>query len=72
MRITNPNDQNYVKNISEWMTKEDIEEIRSLSPGEAYIFGPATIMSLPIKVRPRGTYHGGITPDLKDELDLFT
>jgi hypothetical protein len=71
MRLTNPNDQNYVKNISEWMTKEDIDEIRSLSPGEAYLFGPATIMSLPIKVRPRGTYHGGITPDLKDELSLF-
>ena len=71
MRMTNPNDQNYVRKISEWVTDEDLEEIRALSPGEAYIFGPATIMSLPIIVRPRGTFHGGMTPDLRDELQKF-
>ncbi|MEM2129193.1 MAG: ATP-binding protein [Candidatus Bathyarchaeia archaeon] len=71
MRMTNPNDQNYVRRISEWVTDEDLEEIRALAPGEAYVFGPATIMSLPIIVRPRGTFHGGITPDLKDELQKF-
>ena len=71
MRMTNPNDQNYVKKISEWVTDEDLEEIRALAPGEAYVFGPATIMSLPIIVRPRGTFHGGMTPDLRDELQRF-
>ncbi|MEM2112347.1 MAG: ATP-binding protein [Candidatus Bathyarchaeia archaeon] len=71
MRMTNPNDQNYVRRISEWVTDEDLEEIRALAPGEAYVFGPATIMSLPIIVRPRGTFHGGVTPDLKDELQKF-
>jgi len=71
MRMTNPHDQNYVKQISEWVTNEDLEEIRALAPGEAYVFGPATIMSLPIIVRPRGTFHGGMTPDLRDELQKF-
>jgi len=71
MRMTNPNDQSYVRKISEWVTDEDLEEIRTLAPGEAYVFGPATIMSLPIKVRPRGTSHGGMTPDLEDELQKF-
>lgn len=71
MRMTNPNDQNYVKRISEWITSEDLEEIRALAPGEAYIFGPATIMSLPVAVRPRATFHGGMTPDLRDELKKF-
>jgi len=71
MRMTNPNDQNYVRKISEWVTNEDLEEIRALAPGEAYVFGPATIMSLPILVRPRGTFHGGMTPDLRDELQKF-
>ena len=71
MRMTNPNDQSYVRKISEWVTNEDLEEIRALAPGEAYVFGPATIMSLPIIVRPRGTFHGGMTPDLRDELRKF-
>jgi len=72
MRMTNPNDQNYVRRISEWVTDEDLEEIKALAPGEAYVFGPATIMSLPIVVRPRGTFHGGMTPDLRDELQKFS
>jgi DNA helicase HerA-like ATPase len=71
MRMTNPNDQSYVRRISEWVTDEDLEEIKMLAPGEAYIFGSAAIMSLPIIVRPRGTFHGGMTPDLRDELQKF-
>ena len=32
MRLTNPNDQNYVKKVSEWVSDGDLEEIRSMVP----------------------------------------
>jgi len=71
LRLTNPSDQNYVQKISEWVSIEDINEIRTLPPGEAFIFGPAVFLSLPAKIRPKATFHGGVTPNLKEELELF-
>lgn len=69
MRLTNPNDQNYVKKVSEWVSDRDLEEIRSMVPGEAFIFGSAVPLSLPIKItKKRYTQHGGYTPDIIDEV----
>lgn len=34
LRLTNPDDQRYVRAISEHVTDEDLEEIKSLSPGK--------------------------------------
>jgi len=73
LRLTNPNDQNYVRNISEYVTNSDLDEIRSLSPGEAYVFGSAIPLSLPIKIfEERYTEHGGYTPEISKELEKFT
>ena len=72
LRLTNPNDQTYVKNISEHVTAPDLEEIKALSPGEAYIFGSAVPLSLPIKIsEKRYTKHGGYTPEIISELDKY-
>jgi DNA helicase HerA-like ATPase len=72
MRLTNPNDQNYVKKVSEWVSDGDLEEIRSMVPGEAFIFGSAVPLSLPIKVTDkRFTKHGGYTPDIIEEIEKY-
>ena len=71
LRLTNPVDQNYVRKVSEWVTSEDLEEVRALPPGEAYIFGPSVRVSLPVKIRERWTEHGGMTPKIKEELEKF-
>lgn len=72
MRLTNPNDQSYVKKVSEWISESDVEEIRSMAPGEAFIFGSAVPLSLPMRIKKeRLTEHGGYTPDIVDELEDF-
>ncbi len=69
MRLTNPNDQNYVRQISEYVTDTDLELIRSLSPGEGIAFGSSILFSLPIKVKQeRYTMHGGYIPSLTEAL----
>ena len=72
MRLTNPNDQKYVKQVSEHITDSDLEEIRTLAPGEAYLFGSAVPLSLPTQIEAdRLALHGGYTPDIVDELQKF-
>jgi len=72
MRLTNPNDQNYVRQISEYVTTSDLENLRTLIPGEAFVFGSATLISLPVKIKSeRFTEHGGYTPDILDALEDF-
>lgn len=72
MRLTNPNDQSYVKKVSEWISESDVEEIRGMAPGEAFIFGSAVPLSLPMRIKKeRLTEHGGYTPDIVDELEDF-
>lgn len=72
MRLTNPNDQNYVKKVSEWVSSSDLDEIKSMMPGEAYIFGSSVPLSLPVNITShRLTKHGGITPDILEETKKF-
>ncbi|MBD3213360.1 MAG: DUF87 domain-containing protein [Candidatus Lokiarchaeota archaeon] len=72
LRLTNPKDQDYVRQISEYVTSSDLEELRTLIPGEAFVFGSATLISLPIKVKSdRFTEHGGYTPDILEALKKY-
>ena len=49
-----------------------MDEIRSMVPGEAFIFGSAVPLSLPMRIKnERLTEHGGYTPDIVDELENF-
>ena len=72
LRLTNPKDQEYVRKISEYVTSSDLEKLRTLIPGEAFVFGSATFISLPIKIRSeRITEHGGYTPNIIESLKQF-
>ncbi|MHA1352952.1 MAG: ATP-binding protein [Candidatus Heimdallarchaeaceae archaeon] len=68
LRIMNPKDQNYVKNICEYMTEEDAKSLRGQAQGEVMVIGYATPFTLLVKVKKRRTMHGGITPDFIEEL----
>ena len=69
MRLTNPADQSYVRQISEYVTDSDLEIIRSLSPGEGIAFGSSVLFSLPIKINgQRYTEHGGAIPKVSEAL----
>jgi len=69
MRLTNPIDQSYVRQISEYVTDSDLEIIRSLSPGEGIAFGSSILFSLPIKINSeRFTEHGGAIPKITEAL----
>ena len=71
LRLTNPDDQNYVRKISEYISAEDLEEIKMLAPGEAMIFGPSVVLPAVAIIRPRVTVHGGISPSIFDELKEY-
>ncbi|BDR92008.1 ATP-binding protein [Vulcanisaeta souniana] len=63
-RIINPIDLKYVRNIVEFISDEDLWEVRVLNEDDALVTGLAVPMPLPIKVRDRLTEHGGVTPTL--------
>ncbi|WP_243679539.1 ATP-binding protein [Vulcanisaeta souniana] len=64
-RIINPPiDLKYVRNIVEFISDEDLWEVRVLNEDDALVTGLAVPMPLPIKVRDRLTEHGGVTPTL--------
>jgi DNA helicase HerA-like ATPase len=63
-RIINPVDLKYVRNVVEFISDEDLWEIRVLNEDDALVTGLAVPMPLPVKVRDRLTEHGGVTPTL--------
>ena len=63
-RIINPIDLKYVRNIVEFISDEDLWEVRVLNEDDALVTGLAVPMPLPVKVRDRLTEHGGVTPTL--------
>lgn len=68
MRLVNPNDQNYVRNVSEGLSSSDLETIRALGKGEALILGSSITIPVLVKIKDRLTEHGGYTPDVDEEL----
>lgn len=63
-RIINPVDLRYVRNVVEFISDEDLWEVRVLNEDDALVTGLAVPMPLPVKVRDRLTEHGGVTPAL--------
>ncbi|MGC9152384.1 MAG: ATP-binding protein [Vulcanisaeta sp.] len=63
-RIINPVDLKYVRNVVEFISDEDLWEVRVLNEDDALVTGLAVPMPLPVKVRDRLTEHGGVTPTL--------
>ncbi|MBD3214447.1 MAG: DUF87 domain-containing protein [Candidatus Lokiarchaeota archaeon] len=64
LRIKNPDDQNFVRKVGEYLSQRDLQELPGLSVGEALIFGRAITTPMLTKIGPRHLEHGGETPDV--------
>jgi len=65
MRIVNPKDQEAVRESSELLAQEFLENLPGLDVGEAVILGPLTKLPVVVKIRDRVLDYGGADIDLK-------
>ncbi|MFW9888378.1 MAG: ATP-binding protein [Candidatus Thorarchaeota archaeon] len=70
MKLTNPKDQDAVEDSSERMSKELLDDLPGLNPGEAVIVGPLTKTPVMVKIRTRETQEGGADIDVKRALKI--
>lgn len=71
MRLKNPDDQRFIARTSDMFSKSDIEELPSLSTGEALICGRSIPAPLLVKVGSKALIHGGESPEVIDEWGVF-
>lgn len=64
MRIKNPDDQRFIRQASEKLSEQDINELPALSTGEALVTGEAIQAPLLVKVGPKILQHGGESPEV--------
>ncbi len=64
MRIVNPKDQEAVRESSELLAQEFLENLPGLDVGEGVVLGPLTKLPVVIKVRDRVLEYGGADIDL--------
>lgn len=64
MRIKNPDDQRFITKTSDMVSKADIDELPSLSTGEALICGRSIPAPLLVKVGTKALVHGGQSPEV--------
>ena len=69
LRMTNPQDQNAVRDASETLTESFAKNLSSLNRGEAIITGPIIKVPAVVKVRERITREGGADIDIAEELE---
>ena len=62
MRIKNPDDQRFIQKTSDYFSAADLDELPTLSTGEALICGRAIIAPLVVKVGTKALIHGGESP----------
>jgi DNA helicase HerA-like ATPase len=62
MRIKNPDDQKFIQKTSDYFSAADLDELPTLSTGEALICGRAIIAPLVVKVGTKALIHGGESP----------
>jgi DNA helicase HerA-like ATPase len=67
-RIVNQKDQNSIKNASESMAHDMVDELPSLNVGDAIVTGPAVKVPSVVHVRERKTRHGGDDVDISGKL----
>ena len=68
MKLTNPQDQIAVEQSSERLSKDLLEDLPGLNPGEAVIVGEITRVPVMLKIRPRTTKEGGADIDVLKKL----
>ncbi|MEG2867884.1 MAG: DUF87 domain-containing protein [Terrisporobacter sp.] len=71
MRLKNPDDQRFIAKTSDMFSKSDIEELPSLSTGEALICGRSIPAPLLVKVGTKALIHGGESPEVIMEWGSF-
>lgn len=67
MRIKNPDDQRFIMKSTEQLSQADMNELPSLSTGEALVSGRSIPAPLLIKVGYKALKHGGESPRILDE-----
>ena len=71
MRLKNPDDQRFIAKTSDMFSKSDIEELPSLSTGEALICGRSIPAPLLVKIGSKALIHGGESPEVIKEWGIF-
>jgi DNA helicase HerA-like ATPase len=64
MRLKNPDDQRFIAKTSDMISSADIDELPSLSTGEALIVGRSITAPLLVKIGPKALVHGGESPEV--------
>jgi len=64
MRLKNPDDQRFISKASDMVSKADIDELSSLSTGEALISGRSIPAPLLVKIGTKALVHGGQSPEV--------
>jgi hypothetical protein len=71
MRLKNPDDQRFIAKASDMVSKADLEELPSLSTGEALVCGRSIPAPLLVKVGSKALIHGGESPEVLKVWDSF-
>jgi len=64
MRLKNPDDQRFISRASDMVSKADIDELPSLSTGEALVCGRSIPAPLLVRIGTKALVHGGQSPDV--------
>jgi len=72
MRLKNPDDQRFITKASDMVSKADLEELPSLSTGEALICGRSIPAPLLVKVGSKALVHGGESPEILNVWGTFS
>ncbi|MDD5367593.1 MAG: ATP-binding protein [Anaerolineaceae bacterium] len=64
MRIKNPDDQRFISKTSDYFSQADLDELPSLSTGEALVTGRAILAPLIVRVGYKALVHGGESPNV--------
>ena len=71
MRLKNPDDQRFIAKASDMVSKADLDELPSLSTGEALVCGRSIPAPLLVKVGTKTLIHGGESPEVLKVWDSF-
>lgn len=64
MRLKNPDDQRFIAKASDMVSKADLDELSSLSTGEALVCGRSIPAPLLVKIGGKALFHGGESPEV--------
>src|SRR5262249_30494696 len=62
MRLKNPDDIGFIRKASDMISKADLDELPSLSTGEALVCGRSIVAPLLVKIGPKALVRGGESP----------